>query len=139
MNSESNRAGSSESEDQRIRERVVALAAHVREAVRTLPEVSESFDGFGHIAFKVGKKSFVLVGSGTEGQGSLFIKADPDSQQILVARGPYIRAPYLGQHGWVCVWGDVDVDWEEARELVRDAYRLVAPKRLLRELDARDS
>jgi len=118
----------------RTRQRMEEIAAHIRDAVRALPEVGESVDGFGHIVFKVGKKSFVLVGAGREGQGSLFIKSDPVSQQMLIARGPYIRAPYIGQHGWVCVWGDVEVDWREVRELVRDAYRLVAPRKLLRKL-----
>jgi hypothetical protein len=37
------------------------------------------------------------------------------------------------------VWVDVPVDWDEVAELVVDAYRMVAPKRLLAELDARDT
>jgi hypothetical protein len=32
---------------------------------------------------------------------------------------------------------DVPVDWDEVAQLVADAYRMVAPKRLLAELDAR--
>jgi hypothetical protein len=30
---------------------------------------------------------------------------------------------------------DVDVDWDEIRGIVTDAYRAVAPKKLLAELD----
>lgn len=112
--------------------RQLEIAAKVRVAVEGLPEATESVDGFGHIVFKVGKKSFVLVGQGMKGEGSLFIKSDLDSQQILVSRGPYIRAPYIGQHGWICASGDMELDWDEVRELVRDAYLLVAPKRLRR-------
>jgi predicted DNA-binding protein (MmcQ/YjbR family) len=33
------------------------------------------------------------------------------------------------------MWLDGDVDWPELAELLRDAYRLVAPKRLLRAMD----
>ena len=38
--------------------------------------------------------------------------------------------PYVGPSGWVGVWLDGEVDWEELGEFLRDAYLLVAPKRL---------
>jgi predicted DNA-binding protein (MmcQ/YjbR family) len=113
------------------------LIAAVRESVEGLPEVRVEVDGFGHTVFKVGKKTFVMIGQGTRGQGSLFIKSDLDSQRVLIARGPWIRAPYLGQHGWVAVWGDSELDWDHVRDLVTDAYRLATPKRLLRDLPDR--
>jgi hypothetical protein len=34
----------------------------------------------------------------------------------------------------VGVWLDSRTDWSELAELLRDGYRLVAPKRLLREV-----
>jgi predicted DNA-binding protein (MmcQ/YjbR family) len=34
------------------------------------------------------------------------------------------------------VYLDVPVDWDEIAELVTDAYRTVAPRRLVAELDA---
>jgi hypothetical protein len=37
------------------------------------------------------------------------------------------------------VYLDVPVDWDEIADLVADAWRMVAPKRLLAELDARDA
>jgi len=43
------------------------------------------------------------------------------------------------QRGWLGVWLDVPDDWDEIAELVADAYRVVAPKRLVAELDARRS
>jgi hypothetical protein len=33
------------------------------------------------------------------------------------------------------VWLDGDVEWDELAELVRDGYRLVAPKKLRDQLD----
>jgi hypothetical protein len=46
--------------------------------------------------------------------------------------------PYVGGRGWLGVRLDVgDVDWDEIEELVEDAYRMVATKRLVAELDAR--
>jgi hypothetical protein len=34
------------------------------------------------------------------------------------------------------VYLDVPVDWDEVAEIVQDAYRMVAPKRLVAGLDA---
>jgi predicted DNA-binding protein (MmcQ/YjbR family) len=97
---------------------------------KKLPEVDVVIDGFGHTTFKVAKKPFVMIGGGHDGAGSLSVKADPDTQAMLVKRGPYVRTPYIGQHGWVSLFGDSKVDWNEIEELVQDAFRRVAPKRL---------
>jgi hypothetical protein len=42
--------------------------------------------------------------------------------------------PYVGHRGWLGVRLDVPVDWDEIADLVTDAYRMVAPNRLLSEL-----
>lgn len=39
--------------------------------------------------------------------------------------------------GWLGVRLDVDVDWDEVGGIVEDAYRVVAPKRLVAALDER--
>jgi hypothetical protein len=42
---------------------------------------------------------------------------------------------YLGARGWIAVRLDTpEVDWDEVADLVTGSYRLVAPKRLVREL-----
>jgi len=41
------------------------------------------------------------------------------------------RPPYLGPSGWVGVMLDERTDWAMVAELVDDAWRLIAPKRLL--------
>jgi predicted DNA-binding protein (MmcQ/YjbR family) len=109
------------------------LIERVQKISASLPGVTSEVDGFGHTTFKVRKKTFVMIGSGN-GQGSLSIKADLTAQDLLVKRGPYIRTPYIGQHGWVTVWGDDPIDWNEVAELIGDAYRMSAPKRLLKEI-----
>ena len=43
--------------------------------------------------------------------------------------------PYVGPSGWVGIWLDGNADWDELALLLRDGYRLTAPKRLLRVLD----
>ncbi|HEX8037210.1 MAG TPA: MmcQ/YjbR family DNA-binding protein [Ktedonobacterales bacterium] len=59
-------------------------------------------------------------------------------QQALIASEPerFFYPPYVGHRGWLGVWLDVTVDWDEVAGLVTDAYRLVAPKRALAELDS---
>jgi predicted DNA-binding protein (MmcQ/YjbR family) len=42
----------------------------------------------------------------------------------------------VGHRGWIGVRLDVDLDWDEIAEILRDAYRLVAPKSLSRLLDS---
>ncbi|MGH3798745.1 MAG: hypothetical protein ACRDTD_01165 [Pseudonocardiaceae bacterium] len=55
----------------------------------------------------------------------------PDQDRFFVP-------PYVGQKGWIGVYLDgSDVDWDELGDLIADSYRLIAPKRLITELDDR--
>jgi hypothetical protein len=65
--------------------------------------------------------------------------APPGVQEALVGSDPgrFFRPPYVGGRGWLGVYLDVPgVDWDEIAEIVADAYREVAPKRLAAVLDA---
>lgn len=43
----------------------------------------------------------------------------------------FFRPAYVAQHGYVGVYLDTGgVDWDEVSELIIDAYRLAAPKKL---------
>jgi predicted DNA-binding protein (MmcQ/YjbR family) len=106
----------------------------VKKLTSDLPEVGVERDGFGHTVFKVRKKTFVMIGDAGDGKGSLSIKADLATQALLTKQGPWVRTPYIGQHGWVTGWGDAKLDWDEVRVLLRDAYRLAAPKKLAQEV-----
>ncbi|MGA5816240.1 MmcQ/YjbR family DNA-binding protein [Kitasatospora sp. NPDC094028] len=68
---------------------------------------------------------------------SVTVKATPADQAELLAAEPEVfsSARYVGRHGWVSVRLDL-VDPEELRDLVTEAWRLTAPKRLVREFDA---
>jgi len=43
----------------------------------------------------------------------------------------------VGGRGWLGVRLDVPDDWDEMTLILEDAYRVVAPKKLIAELDAR--
>jgi hypothetical protein len=50
----------------------------------------------------------------------------------------YFVPPYVGHRGWLGVRLDVPIDRDEIADLVADAYRMVAPRRLLAQIEARD-
>ncbi len=41
----------------------------------------------------------------------------------------------MGQHGWLGMYQDGDVDWDEAREFIVESFRMTAPKRIAAQLD----
>ena len=59
--------------------------------------------------------------------------ATAGAQAELVAAAPdrVFRPPYVGGRGWLGVRLDGEVDWDEIAELCQDAYRAVAPARLV--------
>ena len=68
----------------------------------------------------------------------LTLKAAKGENAELVASDPvkFFKPPYMAHHGYVGVYVDIDdVDWEEIRELITDAYRLAAPKSLAKLVD----
>lgn len=109
------------------------LLLALRTTCARLPEVTELVDGFGHTTFKVAKKSFAIAGMGAEG-GMLSIKSDPVTQAALIRRGPYVRTPYIGQHGWISIGDPLAHDWAEVEELIADGWRRAAPKRLVKQV-----
>ncbi|MFD0361185.1 MmcQ/YjbR family DNA-binding protein [Nocardia sp. GCM10030253] len=71
-------------------------------------------------------------------QGATIWCPAPDGVQAeLVDAEPerFFVPPYVGHRGWIGVRLDVDPDWTEIAEIIRDAYRKVAPKKLSAQLD----
>jgi hypothetical protein len=64
---------------------------------------------------------------------SLWLPAPFGAQETLIAADPkrFFRPPYVGHRGWVGVVLDTGPDWDTVAELVEDAYRQVAPGRLV--------
>ena len=88
-----------------------------------------------------GKKTFVQAwpdGHHDDEFPHLWCAAPPGVQQELAATRPerFFRPPYVGHRGWLGVRLDNDPDWDEIADLCEDAYRTVAPARLVRQLDA---
>jgi hypothetical protein len=74
-----------------------------------------------------------------DGRVALIIKAAKGEAAALVASDAtkFFLPAYVARHGYVGVYLDLGpVDWDEIGELITDAYRLVAPKTLVKQLDA---
>jgi hypothetical protein len=76
-----------------------------------------------------------------DGRLAIWCAAPPGVQQQLVDEEPdrFFRPPYVGHRGWLGVRLDRKPDWDEVTQIVRDAYRCVAPKTLAAALDAEGS
>jgi hypothetical protein len=114
--------------------------ARLRELCLALPEATERMSHGEPTWFVRDKKSFVTYADRHHDDRLAFWCAAPDgAQRTLVELGPerFFVPPYVGQRGWLGVRLDVEVDWDEIAEIVEDAYRAVAPKKLVAELDTR--
>jgi hypothetical protein len=121
---------------------VTAALEEVRRICLELPEVTERPSHGAPTFFVRGKKSFVMFHDDHHGDGRLAIwcAAPPGAQEQAIELEPtrFFRPPYVGPRGWLGVMLDRDPDWDEVAAICTDAYRRVAPKTLVAELDARD-
>ena len=104
--------------------------ARLRAICLALPEATEK-EAWGDPTFRVRDKIFAMEKRG-DGRISLWCKAPPGSQEILVGAAPerFFVPPYVGRKGWIGLRLDDDPDWDEVAEVVKRSYRLIAPKRL---------
>ena len=114
--------------------------ARLRKICLALPEAHE-VEAWGEPTFRVRNKLFAMYASANTHHGSgrhaVWCKAGPGNQALMVADEPnrYFVPPYVGPSGWVGIWLDQSPDWKEIAALLNDSYRLIAPKKLLAQLD----
>jgi hypothetical protein len=117
----------------------VDLLAEVRDCCLALPEVTERLSHGTPTWFVRDKKVFVqLWQEGHHGTdfSQLWCAAPPGAQEELVETEPdrFFRPPYVGGRGWLGVRLDT-VDGEELAAICEEAYRVIAPARLVAQLD----
>lgn len=111
----------------------MATGDDVRRIVLALPEAQER-ETWGHPTFRVRDRMFAtLSDDGTRATA----KATKDEQAALVAEDPqtFSVPAYVGRHGWIGI-DLAHVDPGHLAELLADAWRLTAPKRLATSYDA---
>ena len=118
-----------------------AITNLVRTICLRLPEVTERLS-HGSPAFFIGKQFVMLWPDGHHDHDfpHMWCAALTGVQEELVSASPdrFFRPPYVGGRGWIGVRIDTDPDWDEIARICADAYRQVAPKRLVALLDAGD-
>ena len=105
----------------------------LRKLCMALPEVTERLSHSEPTWFVRDKKVFVMLANHHHDDRLAFWCAAPEgAQEMLVELDPerYFRPPYVGHRGWLGVYLDVPVDWDEIEDLVTDAYCLIAPPKL---------
>jgi hypothetical protein len=110
----------------------------LRDLCLALPEATERQSHGEPAWFVRDQKLFVTLSDHHHDDRVAFWCAAPEgAQDELVAEDPtrFFRPPYVGGRGWLGVYLDVEVDWDEVASLVEDAYRQVAPQRLIAMLD----
>ena len=114
--------------------------AGLRAVCLALPEVTERLSHGSPAWFVRGKRTLGMYLDDHHGDGRLAIwcPAPAGVQGALVTEEPdrFFVPPYVGHRGWLGVRLDRDLDWDEVAGIVEDAYRLVAPKKLVARLDA---
>ena len=110
----------------------------LRRICLALPETNERMSHGEPTFFVRERKTFVTYADHHHDDRLAFWCAAPEGfQSMLVETDPerFFVPPYVGHRGWIGVRLDVPVDWDEIATIVDAAYRLVAPKRLIAELD----
>ncbi len=103
----------------------------LRNICLTLPEADEQvFGGHTTPTWRVRNKIFAM--SNDERGMNVWCKAPPGAQSVLVGSDPrrFFSPPYVGPKGWIGIRLGTGVDWDLVAGLIRDSYRMTAPKRL---------
>ena len=115
--------------------------ARLRKLCLAFPEAHE-VEAWGEPTFRVKNKLFAMYAASEthhgDGRDGVWIKSAHVTQDMLVRADPkrYFVPPYVGKSGWVGAYLDRGVDWEIVDDLLRDAYRMTAPKALVTKLDS---
>ena len=112
----------------------------VREICMALPEVTERPSHGTPTWFVQGKKTFVQLwdhGHHEDTFPHLWCAAPAGVQQELVETEPdrFFRPPYVGGRGWNGVRLDAPIERDELAAICEEAYRVIAPRRLVQALD----
>jgi hypothetical protein len=98
------------------------------------PQRSET--AWGRPNLKAGRKPLVTI-EPIGGRPSFAFHLQPAEVDRLFARRAFFATPY-GRGGGISLWTGRAVDWRAVSELVDRSYRVVARRRMLAALDAKE-
>jgi len=111
----------------------------LREICLAMPEVSERLSPGEPTWFVRAKTTVATLDDRHHGADHLafWCPAPAGVQEEMIDQEParFFSPPYVGVRGWIGVRIDNNPDWEEIARIVEDAYRMVAPRKLIALLD----
>ncbi len=68
---------------------------------------------------------------------SILVKVDDSDRKALEQDTRFFFPAYMGPFGWLGLdfTARKKVDWDEVRELIDASFRMIAPKKLIKQLD----
>jgi hypothetical protein len=124
-----------------VRERSASsrrIIERLRKICLALPEATEK-EAWSEPTWRVKGKMFAQMDDYHHGSPhcAVWLPSTIEAQEALIAADPkrFFRPAYVGHKGWVGVVLDTGPDWAVVAELVRDAYRRIAPAKLAALLD----
>ena len=120
--------------------------AEVRKIALGFPEAFEKIS-WGRPVF-CAPKMFVMYGGSVKGDTkgewiqyphSILVKVDESDRKALKQDTRFFCPAYMGPSGWLGLdfTARKKIDWDEVRELVDASFRMIAPKKLIKQLDDR--
>src|SRR5687768_10968852 len=115
--------------------RAASPLPQLRKICLALPQATE-VKAWGTSTFRCGK-IFAMYAAKSDhhggGREGVWLKAAFGVQELMIRDRPdrFFKPPYVGPSGWIGVWLDKSPDWDEVRELLRDGWKMTAPKRLV--------
>jgi len=108
--------------------------ARIRKICLSLPETTERLSHGAPSFFIRDKVGFVnyMDNHHDDGRLALWCACPPGMREGLLKARPdqYFVPPYVGVRGWIGVRLDRGPDWDAVERVIRDAYLVVAPRRL---------
>ena len=120
------------------------ILAKVRKIALAFPEAIEKIS-HGRPTFSAPKMFAIYGGSQKNPSGpmtrydhALLVKVDDSDRRALEQDRRFFFPAYMGPFGWLGLdFAAAKVDWDEVTELVDASFRLIAPKKLIKQLDQR--
>jgi predicted DNA-binding protein (MmcQ/YjbR family) len=95
---------------------------------------------WGEDVAKVNKKVFVFLGVADAAELGMSVKLQESRDQALSVKGAAPTGYGLGRAGWVTIpFRDTTPPLDVLKDWVEESYRIIAPKRLVSELDGHRS
>ena len=120
------------------------LLAQVRKRALSFPEAFEKVS-WGRPVF-CAPKMFAIYGGSMKGEAkgeyvqypqAVLVKVDESDRRALEQDSRFFLPAHLGPFGWLGLdlTATKKIDWTEVEELIDASFRMVAPKKLIRQLD----